>query len=357
MNDAPKPEIMIKSQKFEINMNNKKYDILTELSSNNLIIIINNSEEIPPIKFLGSFTLSDLFKICNWFKMFESIDEVYDEIGKLFENKKVSLNLQEDLINLIFEIDMVKIKNFNILLKKSDSSNEDIIKMLCENLKKCQEENLILKNRINDLEKRINNDKNDLEKRIKILEEKFKQKEKEEIKEKNEFLTSDILNDDDKKLLTEWFNQNNNKSTKLLYKATRDGDGYQDFYNKCEKKGPTITIALTTSGNKFGGYTSLSWQKPNISKLFYPDNNSFLFSLNKKKKYFQKSFEDCNAVCMWKERGPSFGGGNDMTLVNNCLHNENSYNNCPHTYQTEKCELNGGNYYFRVKDYEVYSIS
>ena len=368
MNDAPKPEIMIKSQKFEINMNNKKYDILTELSSNNLIIIINNSEEIPPIKFLGSFTLSDLFKICNWFKMFESINDVYDEIGKLFENKKVSLNLQEDLITLIFEIDMVKIKNFNILLKKSDSSNEDIIKMLCENLKKCQEENLILKNRINDLEKRINNDKNDLEKRIsnykndlekriKILEEKFKKNEKEEIKEKNEFLTSDILNDDDKKLLTEWFNQNNNKSIKLLYKASRDGDGYQDFYNKCEKKGPTITIALTTSGNKFGGYTSLSWQKPNFSNQYYPDNNSFLFSLNKKKKYFQKSLGDSHAVCMWKDRGPSFGGGNDMTLHNNCLHNENSYNNCPSTYQTEKYELNGGNYNFKVKDYEVYSIS
>jgi hypothetical protein len=79
--------------------------------------------------------------------------------------------------------------------------------------------------------------------------------------------------------------------------------------------------------------------------------------LNKKKKYFQKSLGDSHAVCMWKDRGPSFGGGNDMTLHNNCLHNENSYNNCPSTYQTEKYELNGGNYNFKVKDYEVYSIS
>ena len=118
MNDAPIPAIMLKSKKFQIKMNDKKFDISLELTSNNLIIIIN-LEDFPPIKFLGSFTLSDLFKICNWFKMFESINDVYDEIGKLFENKKVTLNLQDDLINLQFEIDMMKIKNFIIHLKKS----------------------------------------------------------------------------------------------------------------------------------------------------------------------------------------------------------------------------------------------
>ena len=221
--------------------------------------------------------------------------------------------------------------------------------MLCENLKKYQEENLILNNRINDLEKRI-----------KLLEDKFEEKVTTETVQtsdnaKNEFFFSDILNDDDKKLLKEWFNENNNKSIKLLYKASRDGDGYQDFYNKCENKGPTITIALTTSGNKFGGYTSLSWQKPN-AKTFYIDNDSFLFSLNKKKKYFKKSNEDIHAVCMWNDRGPSFGLGNDLTLHNKCLHNNNSYNACPYTYQTEQYELNGGECNFTVKDYEVYSF-
>ena len=350
MNDAPIPAIMLKSKKFQIKMNDKKFDISLELTSNNLIIIIN-LEDFPPIKFLGSFTLSDLFKICNWFKMFESINDVYDEIGKLFENKKVTLNLQDDLINLQFEIDMMKIKNFIIHLKKSQSLNEDIIKMLCENLKKCQEENLILNNRINDLEKRI-----------KILEDKFEEKVTTETVQtsdnaKNEFFFSDILNDDDKKLLKEWSNENNNKSIKLLYKASRDGDGYQDFYNKCENKGPTITIVLTTLGNKFGGYTSISWKKPTLPKVYYADKNSFLFSLNKKKKYFLKIEGTIHAICMWKDKGPSFGFGNDMNINNNCLHNYGSYNDCPYTYETEKCELNGGEFYFMVKDYEVYSIS
>ena len=60
---------------------------------------------------------------------------------------------------------------------------------------------------------------------------------------------------------------------------------------------------------------------------------------------------------MWSDRGPSFGRGNDFTLHNNCLHNNNSYNNCPNTYQTEKYELNGGEKYYTVKDYEVYCIN
>ena len=80
-----------------------------------------------------------------------------------------------------------------------------------------------------------------------------------------------------------------------------------------------------------------------------------LFFQNKKKKFYPK-INDKRHVCMWSESGPSFGGGNDFQLCNNCLHNNNSYNNCPWTYETEKCELNGGEYKFTVKDYEVYSI-
>ena len=59
---------------------------------------------------------------------------------------------------------------------------------------------------------------------------------------------------------------------------------------------------------------------------------------------------------MYSDKGPSFGGGNDILLENNCLHNNNSLI-YPYTYQTEKYELNGGEKNFTVKDYEVYSIS
>ena len=89
---------------------------------------------------------------------------------------------------------------------------------------------------------------------------------------------------------------------------------------------------------------------------YYEDKDVFIFSLNEKKKYYPK-IGDKNHVCMWSDRGPSFGGGNDFTLYNNCLHNNKSYNNCPYSFETGKCELNGGEYNYTVKDYEVYSIN
>ena len=116
---------------------------------------------------------------------------------------------------------------------------------------------------------------------------------------------------------------------------------------------------MITKGYKFGGYTSLSWKNPyngTNSNKYFEDNDAFIFSLNKKRKYYPK-IEMKNNVCMYSDSDPSFGGGNDLTLFNNCLHNNNSYNHCPNTYQTEKFELNGGEEYFTVKDYEVYSIN
>ena len=205
---------------------------------------------------------------------------------------------------------------------------------------------------------------NDLEKRIENLENKFDKMDKEIIngknENKNELYNSDILNNDDCEILKKWFDPYNKKTIKLLYKASSDGDSVDDFYRKCEGEGPSITIVLSVDGNKFGGYTSLSWKKPILSKKeenkYYSDPEAFIFSLNKQKIYFQKEKGMNNAICMWLKRGPSFGGGNDLTIANNCLKNNKSHST-PKTYLSDSNDLNGKNNYFKVKDYEVYSIS
>jgi len=262
------------------------------------------------------------------------------------ENKQININLEENIAKLAFNINMEKIKEFDIVLEKKELAKDELINNLIN-------ENKELKIKINNLEQRINS----LEERFNAFE---KQSQSENNKDKtNDILKSDIINDEDKITLNNLINPNNNKAIKLLYKASRDGDSYQDFYRLCEDKGPNITIVLTTKGYKFGGFTSLSWKNPNNGKgsnKFYEDQNAFIFSLNKKRKYYSKDGKK-NQICMWSDRGPSFGAGNDMGLYNNCLHNNNSCNNCPSTFQTKDCELNGGEYNFKVKDYEVYSIN
>ena len=333
--EAPKPIIKTtpsKMKEFPISLGKDDYKLSIILFSESIKFILNNkTENDDQLKYEKNLTFEELNKISKWFKIFDTLDEVFIDIVKLMENKQIKISKEENFAKLIFNINIEKIKEFEILLEKKELSKDEIINILIK-------ENKELKNRLNILEKRFDS----LEKRL-----------------KNEIWESNIINDEDKKLLNNWINLNNDKKIKLLYKASRDGDNYQDFYRLCEDKGPTITIALTTKGYKFGGFTSLSWKNPNNGpgkNKYYEDKNAFIFSLNNKKKYYPK-IDRNDPVCMWSDRGPSFGGGNDFTLNNNCLHNNNSYNNCPNTFQTGKYELNGGEHNYTVKDYEVYSIN
>ena len=352
--EAPKPITPSQSKKreFPISIGNDNCIFSIAFSSEKIHFIVKKEND-SAFKFEKSLSFDQLNKISKWFKIFDSLEEVYDDIIKLMEKKQINLTLEQNSVNLKFNINMEKIKEFDILLEQKELSKDEIINNLIKDNKE-------FKNKVENLEKKMN----DYEKRLNLIEEKLSNPKSAimqtiQTNENNDILNSDIINEEDKKTINNWINLNNDKKIKLLYKASRDGDSYQDFYRLCENKGPTITIALSTKGYKFGGFTKLSWKNPNNGKdnsKYYEDNEAFIFSLNKKRKYYPKIEDKGNAVCMRSDRGPSFGRGNDLTFHNNCLHNNNSYNNCPHTYQTEKHELNGGEYNFTVKDYEVYSI-
>ena len=331
--------------------------IFSIIFSGETIQFIIKKENDTSFKFEKSLSMEQLNKISKWFKIFDSLDEVFDDIIKLMEKKQINVNMEQNSVNLKFNINMEKIKEFDILLEQKELSKDEIINNLIKDNKE-------LKTKVEHLEKKMN----DYEKRLNIIEEKLSNK-KENMqnisnKGNNDIFDSNIINEEDKVTLNNWINLNNDKKIKLLYKASRDGDNYQDFYRLCENKGPTLTVALTTKGYKFGGFTKLSWKNPDnekgkkefIDRIFYEDSGAFIFSLNKRKKYYPNIQRKNRAVCMWNNRGPSFGAGNDLTLHNNCLHNNNSYNSCPYTYETEKYELNGGEYHFTVKDYEVYLV-
>ena len=68
----------------------------------------------------------------------------------------------------------------------------------------------------------------------------------------------------------------------LLYKASSDGDKSSIFHEKCDKAQTTLVIIETNKNKKFGGYTKRTWRGLNTKKS---DNDSFIFSLNKKKIY------------------------------------------------------------------------
>ncbi|XP_046567350.1 interferon-induced protein 44-like [Haliotis rubra] len=118
----------------------------------------------------------------------------------------------------------------------------------------------------------------------------------------------------DQKQLNKWMN--GMKAFELLYKASRDGCSNTAFHQKCDNKGPTVTVFYNTSDCVFGGYTAVSWDSANAYRV---DPTAFLFRLYFKgssspKKY--PAINGTNAIYGHATYGPTFGGGPDVYSFN-----------------------------------------
>jgi len=71
------------------------------------------------------------------------------------------------------------------------------------------------------------------------------------------------------------------KKWKLIFRASKESFSATKFHQKCDNKGPTITIIESTNGNVFGGYNELDWS---TNSQYGNTNNNFLFILSNKKK-------------------------------------------------------------------------
>ena len=144
----------------------------------------------------------------------------------------------------------------------------------------------------------------------------------------------------------------NIKKYKLLFRASKDGFQAKDFHSKCDGKSNTVTLVETTTGRRFGGFTDVNWDQSNNYKT---GSNGFIFSLDDKAIYYNKN-SNYNIYCN-SSYGPTFGGGHDFYLCDECNTNNSSYNNTDHSYDTKGLKsAMAGSYYFLVKDYEVYQL-
>ena len=155
---------------------------------------------------------------------------------------------------------------------------------------------------------------------------------------------------------------------KLLYRASRDGFGSNDFHSKCDGKANTLNI-LKANGFIFGGFTTAIWASHN-SGQFKSDPNAFLFSLKNKDNKPCKINIDPNqhdkAILYHSEWGPVFGAnngnGNDIAISNNSNANSKSCSNLGSTYKhpqyatgtNEARSFLAGSNQFQLSEIEVY---
>uniref|UniRef100_A0A671V7M1 Interferon-induced protein 44-like n=1 Tax=Sparus aurata TaxID=8175 RepID=A0A671V7M1_SPAAU len=134
----------------------------------------------------------------------------------------------------------------------------------------------------------------------------------------------------------------------LLYKASIHGFTAAAFHQRCDTRGPTVSVGYNASGFVFGGYTKQPFSQ---SGQYEYDDQAFLFTFSGEKllKYPVDSHD--YAVKMAGNSGPYFG--DDLVLVNGSK--PVVYINPGHYYDFDNAaEMHGND--LNLTECEVYQV-
>ena len=138
-----------------------------------------------------------------------------------------------------------------------------------------------------------------------------------------------------------------------LFDSNYHGDSACEFHSRCDFKNNTISIIETTTGHRFGGYTSEYFESPN-EYFDKKDNLSFVFSLDKMKIY--DVIKGKYAISCDKNYGPYFRDDH-ICIVDEFLTKESGTCIKGKGFNTTKnYELNSGKKYFTIKRLQVFQI-
>ena len=249
--------------------------------------------------------------------------------------------------NFKFEISKIHLQqneSFDILFKAVSGVKK-------ENKKK-DEEIEILKTEINNLKQQINSMKIEFEKKNKEISEQLFS-----LLNKQNILNNKIFKNLIENAIIEKREEIKNKNIgwKLIYKASRDGGSVTDCHSKCNNISDTVSIIFSSTGRIFGVYRNIAINGDGPWRI---DNNAFIFSVDNNKIYRVKKG---NAVIAFDNRC-FIQYMNTLVLTGNILteqyedKNTNTMNNYFEGF-TRNFELNGGNQYYYVEEFLVYSLN
>ena len=407
----PNKENIINLDPIKIEYNNNNYFLNIGINNDIINFSINDKQQLLSINYIKKMSFKEIKDLNKGFSLLNSINDFYDYLKILSENKKINIKKDENKISIILFIEVLlkkeiieinlypgkidldlNIKNIckEIIYIKEKINDIDILKNENKELKEKQnkeinklkeKENEIneLKEKIEKQNKEINNLKEKLNEINKLNEKienqnkeinKLKEKEINELKQKTKLLFGNVKFENDKSVImkedernmifSEIENKMNKKIRKIkkLYQATIDGGDPINFHSKCDNIENTLVLIKSEGLRRFGGFTPIPW-KSNGIWIKDPSLKSFVFSLDKKKIYSLKS--GFNAVYHNKDSGPCFGGGRDIAIDNNPIKEntlytfQSSYDYKGDNYSLSECD---GQNNIRIKalEYEVFQV-
>ncbi len=138
-----KKKLTLNSKSFD----NEEYNITFAISSFKLMIKVDLFQ-IPIISFENIYTLKQLSKVNKYFRMFDTIEEVYDDLILLFENDLKIINYDE-YIELITYISHSS-KNITFIIPIIQRDSDQKIDELFSMTKDLKNEIIVFNNKINE---------------------------------------------------------------------------------------------------------------------------------------------------------------------------------------------------------------
>ena len=317
--------------------------IIIGIMDDSIKIIAKENIEV----YKGRFNLVSLQEKDRYFKMYDKIDDAYDDIITSLSKNKYELVKEGNhlIINIELEVNYKK-TIISLILERKELNNEDVIKSLYEIANKYIKENNNLKQDLNYLKEKLN----DVEEKVDFLYNHIKIKENyfDRVFEKCRLIKDKKQVD----LIEKWISPKTNYfKCKLLYDARENGDKVSTFHSLCDNKGATLTLIATNDDKIFGGYLSIPFSE---NSGWIHDDNAFVFSLNYNEKY--SSLDNTYTFYGGKDRGPTFGGYN-IEIFDNFFSNEkNKYNPYTGTYKFHERYKHSKDQYFKVNELLVYQI-
>ena len=286
--------------------------------------------------------------------------EYFHIILDYLRGNDINYTMKENLMAFVIEFDY-----YSIQIREIDSEMEIHIRAMSAKISELHEKKL-----------------KEYEKKLKEYEKKLKEYEEKKLKELKEYEENKLkLEEYHKKFATvELFSDCSLlareeqtqimiwteiiQPRKLLYKGTRDGFGASDFHRLCDRKGKTIVIVKSTNGYIFGGYSAIEWQSKGAHVF---NQKCFLFSVKNANgsKMIKLANDGPNqySIFDYAPYGPTFGGGHDMHISNNCNSVTTSYSNLGHSYSpplgytygsSQAKSFLAGTHQFQVVEIEVF---
>ena len=138
-----KRKLTFNSKSFD----NEDYNVTFAISSSKLMINIDIFK-IPIISYQNIYTLEQLSQISRYFRMFDTIEEVYEDLIILFENDLEIINYDE-YIELITYFSSSSTKNITFIIPIIQRDTDAKIDELFSMVKDLKNESTIFNNKIN----------------------------------------------------------------------------------------------------------------------------------------------------------------------------------------------------------------